>query len=174
MILVPTTADDRTAGQTAAMKRFEANLDTIDRPGWTGGKCPKNEYFGILGEIGAAIYLGYPVEDLVLYSDNSADYKAPDMGPIEVKCGKSFTDWDVNKGAKVILWVRPVEATSVYYCNIPSCTTKIHNHLTGDVQIRGWNFVTDEFTGMGVRHYVKKMRDPSGLLGLSWPKLVAA
>lgn len=170
MTIVKTTQDQQQRGQEAANLRYEDGLRKQDRPGWTGGKCPKNEYFGILGELGAANYLGIPDSELCLYSVNTLDYRKPDlMNCVEVKCGRCFTTYDIAKGARIIMWVRPVVKGSTYYCRFEHCKAKVHLHLTGDVEILGWNYVTDDFLVMGDRRYVKEMRDPALLRGLDWP-----
>lgn len=143
IIKVNTTKEQRDAAKEAALQRYKHQLKTPNRPGWTGGKCPVSEYRALVAEIGACTYLGYDWKELVLFSTNSADYKRPDVDDWEIKSGSTFSNSDIAKGAKRILWVTPWNKTTVHYCGYATCADKVHTHLDGTVEIRGWTDLND-------------------------------
>lgn len=147
LVFASTSAEQRIAAQEAAIKRYKAGRWKDDRPGWLGGKCPVSEYRAILGEIAVANHVGYDWTRLCLYSPNPKDYRTPDIGGlIEVKSGSTFNDHDKAKGAEIIVFVTPVEKdASAFNCNIPECSNGLHRKMTGDVEIRGWFSVTEDW-----------------------------
>lgn len=143
--LIDTTLEQREAAKEAARKRYEYNRWTPNRAGWLGGKCPVSEYRGILGEIGAANHLGLDWTELVLFSTNPDDFTTPDLGVWEVKAGSTFSDKDIAKGAKYILWVNPWNNGQVFDCGYDTCHTLApHKSLSGQVEILGWTDLTED------------------------------
>jgi hypothetical protein len=136
------TDEQLKAAKEAAIKRYKHNLWTPDRPGWTYGKCPKNEYRAIVAEIGAANFLGIDWRLLCLYSPDSQDFKGADLGEWEVKAGNKFTKKDLSKG-KYILWVKP-HAGKTYECDVETCGYKTHEAVDGLVEIRGWTHLEED------------------------------
>ena len=145
----------RELAKQAAWKRYYDGLNKQDRPGWLGGKCPVSEYYGNVSELGAANYLGIPTEDIVLFSTNPMDYTKPDAGVWEFKAGTGWTRNDVRKGARYILWAKPVELDETFDCGIATCGTRSHKRLSGDVLIRGWNHVEDPAYNMHGKFFPK-------------------
>lgn len=138
-----TTEEQRHAAKKAAWQNYNDKLFTPDRPGWTAGKCPVSEYYAKIGELGAANALGYDWHNLCLYSPNPADYKKPDIGDWDIKAGSSFTDYDIAKGVRFILWVTPWNNGNRFACNISTCKIRKHETLSGVVEIRGWTDLAD-------------------------------
>jgi hypothetical protein len=138
ILLETVTAEQKKAARKAAEKRYQHNLWTPDRAGWTGGKCPVNEYRAIVAELAAANFLGVDWKEMCLYSPNKADYTTADLGVWEVKAGNKFTKKDKAKGAQYILWVMPWTTDEVFECGYETCGKGTHKKLNGQVEIRGW------------------------------------
>lgn len=146
-----TTAVMRKAAREASLLNYNDKKYTPDRPGWTGGKCPRSEYYGKVAEIGAAEFTGYGWQNLCLYSPNREDYIKPDLGEWDVKAGYRFNQHDIEKGVKYILWVEPLKTGLVYKCNVETCGYGTHEQLSGEVLIRGWTHIEEDLPRM--KHY---------------------
>lgn len=157
--LVEVTAAQIEEAKDASWKRYWDGLNKQDRPGWTGGKCPVNEYYGIINELGSANYLGIPTDELVLYSPNYKDYQKPDAGIWEFKAGDMWTIGDVRKGVRYVLWGKPQQLNETFECGIETCGHGIHQRLSGLVLIRGWSNTKDttSYHRYGDRFYPKPM-----------------
>lgn len=143
MVTTTTTLEQREAAKQAAVKNYYDKIGCPDRKGWKAGKCPVSEYYGKIAEIGAANYMGYDWKQLCLYSPNKADYTKPDIGDWDIKAGSSFTDKDIAKGVRNILWVTPWNTGKPHYCGFDTCGHKVHLTLSGVVEIRGWTSTDD-------------------------------
>jgi len=137
------TREQLDTGKIAAKARYEYNRFTPDRAGWTGGKCPVNEYRGVLGEIAGMQYLGYDWHDLVLYSVDPEDFKRPDYQDWDFKTGSRIYKTDIAKGVHKFLWVTPYETTRTFNCGYDTCTNRTHYSQSGLVEIRGWTTTDD-------------------------------
>lgn len=167
------TATQIEAAKEAAYLRYTDGLAKQDRPGWTGGKCPVSEYYGIMAELGAANYLGVPTEDVCLYSKDSGDYKKADFGVWDAKAGSKWTVGDVRKGVRYVLWTAPVVLMDEFECGITTCGHGKHNRLDTHVLIRGWSNTKDSanYVRMGNLFYPKPMQP---LDTIPWKTPVAA
>lgn len=142
-MIVGTTKEQRAAARQASVLNYEDKRNCPDRAGWTWGKCPVQEYFGKVAELAAANFMGYPSNKICLYSSSKADYTKPDMGDWDVKAGNTFSGSDIAKGVKRILWVKPLNNGSTFYCGYETCKVKVHSRLSGAVEIIGWTDLAD-------------------------------
>lgn len=157
--------------QRTSLQRYEYNRWTPDRPGWTGGKCPRSEYRGLIGESGAADFLGVPQESLCFYSSDRDDFTKADIYingyGIEVKTGYKFRDKDFAK-ADIILFVTPVMNNKWTKCVYDTCGISLHQTYSGAVEVKGWITGDDERTDLGGYYSAAALRSPEALLTYVW------